>query len=446
MNRKYLQTLIALAVLAGLWGVFTYVGRKKSASSSKAKTASSQNLFPVKRDHIVSFTLTPSSGKAITCALNGKVWEITQPEKLPTDTSTIDGFLSSLTSATPSEVVSEHPTDLKEFGLDPPETTIEVRTNTKPSEFILRLGGSTPTSTGIYAQVGGQQRVITLASYMKDSLEKSLFDLRNKKVVTLTSDNIQRIDVSSKTGTYQLVKNADGIWDLMLPPPVRADRFRVQGLVDELGSASMQSIVSEGKTDLIRYGFSNPTLTVHISGADGSQTLVLGKKDGSNYYAMNTAAGPVFTLGSNFLTQFQKKPSDLRSKSLFNFSTFEANKVTLNSPKGQHVFVQHKNSEWEQTEPASMAVSGDKMQTLLQDLTGLNATSFPKEHPTDLAAYGLAKPQYAFQVQYGDHNKTQTVELSEVHGHVYARRSTDLVPSELPKDTLTNLQKDLGAL
>lgn len=446
MNKKYLQTLIALVVLAGLWGVFTYFGRKKSASSSKTKTSSSQKIFPVKRDHIVSFTLTPSTGKAITCALNGKVWQITEPEKLAADSSTIDGLLSSLTGATPSEVVSEHPTDLKEFGLDPPQTTIEVKTNTKPSEFTLRLGSSTPTSTGIYAQVGGEQRVITLASYMKDSLEKSLFDLRNKKVVTLTSDNIQRIDVSSKTGSYQLVKNTDGIWDLMLPPPVRADRFSVEGLVDELGSASMQSIVDESKTNLSRYGFSNPTLTIHISGADGSQTLVLGKKDGSNYYAMNTAVGPVFTLGSDFLTQFQKKPSDLRAKSLFNFSTFEANKVTVDGPKGHQVFVQHKNSKWEQTEPASMVVPGGKMQTLLQDLTGLNATSFPEEHPTDLAAYGLAKPAYTFQVQYGSHNKTQTVELSEVQGHVYARRSTDLVPSELPKDSITNLQKDLGAL
>ncbi|MEJ2007483.1 MAG: DUF4340 domain-containing protein [Acidobacteriota bacterium] len=446
MNKKYLQTLIALAVLAGLWGAFTYFGRKKSASSSKAKTASSQKLFPVKRGHIVSFTLTPSKGRAVTCALNGKVWQITKPEKLATDSSTIDSFLSSLTSATPDEVVSEHPADLKEFGLDPPETTIEVRTNTKPSEFTLRLGSSTPTSTGIYAQVGGEQRVITLASNMKGSLEKNLFALRNKKVVTLTSDNIQRIDVSSKNASYQLVKNADGIWDLMLPPPVRADRFGVEGLVDELGNASMKSIVSERKADPSRYGFSNPTLTVHLSGPDGSQTVVLGKKDGSNYYAMNTAVAPVFTLGSDFLTQFQKKPSDLRSKSLFDFSTFEANKVTVVSPKGRQVFVQHKNSKWEQTEPASEEVSGDKMQTLLQDLTGLNATSFPKKHPTDLAAYGLTKPQYTFQVRYGDHNKTETVELSEVHGHVYARRPTDLVPSELPKDSVTKLQKDLGAL
>lgn len=446
MKKKYLQTLIALGILGCLWGIFVSIGGKKSNSSSKKKGASAQKIFPLSQKHIVSFTVTPQDGKAVTCKLNGKTWQITAPEKLPTDSSTVNGFLSSLTSAKPSEVVAEHPTDLKEFGLNPPQATIEVKTDAKPQDFALHFGSSTPTNSGIYAQVGGQQRVFTLASYTKDALVKSLFDLRNKKVVTLKSDNIQRIVVSSNKGNYQLVKNADGIWDQMLPPPVRADHFTVETLVDQLGDASMKSIVENHKKALGRYGFSNPTLTIHVSGVDGGQTLVVGKKDGQNYYAMNTAVAPVFTVGSDFLSQFQKKPSDLRSKNLFTFVTYEAKKVTYNGPKGRRVFIQHKNGKWEQTAPASMAVPGSKMQTLLQDLTGLSAKSFPKAHPTDLGAYGLAKPQYTFNVQYGSHGKSQTVQMSEVHGHIYARRSTDLVPVELPKDTLKKLQKDLAAL
>lgn len=446
MKRKYLQTLIALAVLAGLWGIFTYYGRKEKAASSKEKNSSSQKILPVKNGQIVEFTVAAAGGKAVTCTRDDKTWQITAPMKLQADSSAIDSFLSSLTGATPSETVSEQGGNLKEFGLDPPATTIEVKTNARPAEFTLRLGSSTPTNSGIYAQVAGQQRVFTLASNLKDSLEKNLFDFRNKKVVTLTGDNIRRMDVASKKGGYQLVKNADGIWDLMLPPPVRADHFTVQGLVDELENASMQSIVAESKKDLASYGFSNPTMTIHLTGDTGGQTLVLGRKDGSNYYAMNTKVGPVFTLGSDFLSQFQKQPSDLRSKELFTFSTYEAKQVTVKGPKGQRVFVQHKNNKWEQTEPASMEVKGDKMQTLLQDLRDLSAQSFPKKNSTHLAAYGLNKPEYTIRVQYGDNKKTQTVQISKVGDNVYARRSTDLVPAELPKDAITNLQKDLDAL
>ena len=47
MNKKYLQTLIALAVLVGLWGIFTYFGGKKSAPSPEKKGAASQKVFPL---------------------------------------------------------------------------------------------------------------------------------------------------------------------------------------------------------------------------------------------------------------------------------------------------------------------------------------------------------------------------------------------------------------
>ena len=446
MNKKYLQTLVALVVLVALWGIFTYVGRKKPAASSEKKSAPSQKIFPAKKDQIVAFTVTPSGGKPVTCTLNNKTWQITEPEKLDADSSAIDSFLGSLTSATPSEVVSEQPGDLKEFGLDPPDATIEVTTNATPKEFTLRLGSSTPTNDGIYAQVAGQQRVFTLASFLKGSLEKNLFDFRNKKVTTLTSDNIQRIEVSSGKDHYQLVKNADGIWDLMLPPAVRADSFAVESLVDELNNTAMKTVVEETKNDLGKYGFSSPTLTIRLSGNGGTQTLVLGKKEGNDYYAMNTAVAPVFTLGPDFLSQFQKQPSDLRSKDLFTFVSYEVKQLTIQGPKGRQAFVQHSNNKWEQTEPASMVVSNDKMQTLLQDLRDLGAQSFPQKNPTDLSAYGLTKPEYTFQVQYGDHNKTQTVQLAQVGDKVYGKRSSDVVPAELSKDAITNLQKDLGAL
>lgn len=445
MNKKYLNTLIALAVLAALWGVFSYVGRKKSPKKKAAATTKTQHIFPVARGHITSVTFRPSGAKAITLARQGNKWVITEPLKLATDSSAMDGFLNSLVDLAPSEVVDNHPTSLKDFGLDPPQETIDVTTDAKPARFTLLLGDSTPTNDGIYAQVKGQPRVMTLASSMKDSLEKNLFDLRNKQVTTLKSNQIDRIVVNSKTGHYTLVKNPEGVWDLMLPPAVRADHFTVEGLVDELGSASMQSVVEESKRNLGKYGLLNPSLTLHLSGPGVRQTLVVGKATGSRYYAMNNALDPVFTLGTNFMSQFQKTASDLRSKDLFTFSTFSVNKVTVNSPKGRRVFAR-KKSKWSQTSPKKKIETSSKVESLVDNLRDLNATSFPKKNPTDLATYGLAKPLYTFQVQYGSKNKTQTVELAKAGGHYYARRSTDLVPSQISKDAFNAVVKALGAL
>src|SRR5579872_2448283 len=133
--KRYLNTLIALVVLLALWGTFTFVNRRKSKTTSASATPAAQKIFPIDRSHVESFTLKPQNGEAITCARQGKTWEITAPRKLATDATAVDGFLNSLADASVDETVDDHPADLKTYGLDPPTETIEVTTNSKPQTF-----------------------------------------------------------------------------------------------------------------------------------------------------------------------------------------------------------------------------------------------------------------------------------------------------------------------
>jgi hypothetical protein len=445
MKTKYLKTLLALAVLAAVWGGSIYWNRRLKKASAKSTLAHRQKLFPLKSKDVESFTLRPRQGAAISCARQQGKWEIVQPRQLPADATNVGGFLNSLTGATVHEVVASHPASLKDYGLDPPAETIEITTDATPHTFTLLLGDSTPTNSGLYAQVAGKPQVVTLASYMKASLEKSLFDLRDKRAVTLDIDQLQKIQVSSKGTSYTLVKNPEGAWDLMLPPAVRADHFSTADMVDDLRGLQMQSILEETKKDLPKYGLNAPRMTLRLSGAGQTQTLLIGKKDNGNYDAMNTALDPIFTLGSDFFADFDKSPDQLRDKSLFSFSTFDAKKVEITTPKGHWVF-QQQNNQWKETTPSGKNEASDKIENLIDQLSGLQATSFPTSDPTNLAAYGLTHPEYRFQVTYGAKNRTQTVEASKVGGHSYARRSTDSVPSEISSSDLSKIEKDLASL
>ena len=74
----------------------------------------------------------------------------------------------------------------------------------------------------------------------------------------------------------------------------------------------------------------------------------------------------------------------------------------------------------------------------------LRADSFPKGG--SLADFGLAKAGYRFNVQSGEKNTTEVVEAAKSDDHVYARRSTDPLPSELSKTALDDVEKSLGEL
>jgi len=445
MRKQYRNTLVAIAVLGVLWGGFRYYDRRKSRGAEKSESKPAEKVLAVESSHIRSFTLKPSDGEAITCTRDDKTWVISEPHKLAADQTAVSSWLGTLTSATIDDVVDAHPSSLKDYGLDPPATLIEVSTEGKPQNFTLRLGDQTPTSSGVYAQIAGNPRVVSLPSYDKSSLEKTLFDLRDKRAVTLDVDQISRIEAQFKDKHWTLQKNPDGVWDLTLPPPVRADRSSVDGIVSQLRSLTMQAVVAEDKKQVAKYGLESPTLRVTMKAPHDTQTLVLGKKDGERYDAMNSALDPIFTVESYFLNQFQKDPADLRDKSLFSFFTFDVKNLEIDTPKGHWAF-EKQNNKWKETEPKAKDVSNDKMEALANSIHALRAESFPKASAADLAAFGLNKPAYSFKVQFGDKKQTETVHAAKVGDKVYARRDTDPLPSQLTASALDDIEKALSAL
>jgi hypothetical protein len=444
-KQKFLNTLVALVILAGTWGAFTLYDKHKSHEKPAVATSNATKIFSVDAQHIQSIAFKPHDGEAFTCRREDGKWAITNPQHLQVDQGNFSGVLNSLTTATIDEVVDPHPTDLKQFGLDPPSFILDVSTDAKPQSFTLLLGDDTPASGGTYAQVSGNPQVFTLASYVKSSLEKKLFDLRDRRALTLDAEQLRKIGVQYKGTSWTLEKNPEGIWDMVLPPSVRADRFTVDGLVSQLRGLTMQTIAEEDKKKPGDYGLGSPELRLELTGNDGTQTIVVGKKekDAERYYATNSALQPVFTLNSEFVTQFKKDQAELREKDLFSFSSFEANHIEIDTPKGDWVFNQQAG-KWKETAPKTKDVSSDKMETLLTQIRDLRADSFPKAG--SLADFGLANPPYKFSVRSGQKNATETVEAAKSGGHIYGRRSTDPMPSELSNSALDDIEKTLGQL
>lgn len=445
MNRRYLHTLVAVIILAGLVGAtYFYNKRHPAGESPKAGTKPEEKLVNLDPKDVRSFTLTPRDGAPVTCKRQGAQWVIDGNPPIPADDSAVSGLLNSISTATVSDVVDPQPKDVKDYGLATPAETIDLDTGKSPARQRILVGDGTPTQGGVYVQVAGNPRVVTIASYLSSALEKKAFDLRDKRAVTLDPDQVNRIEAEAKGKPgWTLEKNAEGVWDLLSPTPVRADRFAADGLVGALRSASIESIVSEQKKDPAKYGLGSPELTLKVTSPSGSQTLELGKKDGDNYDAVNSDLKPVFTLPSSFLNQFQKDPADLRDKDLFSFATFDVKHVEIQTPKGHWALDQQKD-KWKQTAPQAKDLTPDKIDGLLADLRDLRANSFPSGG--DLSKFGLDKPAYRFSVRFGEKSQTEIVEAAKTGDHVYARRSTDALPSELSKDALDAIDKALAGL
>ena len=134
MKSKYLNTLLALGILGALWGSFTYYDKKKGPFTPDIKTEGKieEKVFGPDSSHIQSFTLTTKDAAPITCRRDSGKWVIESPEKLAADQQSISTLLNSLSGATVDKVVDAHPGNLKDFGLDPFNTKLEVSTTSSP--------------------------------------------------------------------------------------------------------------------------------------------------------------------------------------------------------------------------------------------------------------------------------------------------------------------------
>ena len=61
-----------------------------------------------------------------------------------------------------------------------------------------KFGDDTPTNSGAYAMLEGDPRVFTVASYVKTGLDKSVNDLRDKRLLTFDQDKLSRVELIAR--------------------------------------------------------------------------------------------------------------------------------------------------------------------------------------------------------------------------------------------------------
>ncbi len=230
--------LIAAALLAVLTGVLYWSNHHAAEDTTKPATPAAIKLLTIKDADVSKMEIEKKGTEQVGLAKSsdGK-WEITAPQKLTGDQDAIAGVISVLSGLNSERVVEDHALDLKQYGLADPSVQVDFTTKDGKSQKLL-LGDDTPTGNAVYAAVGGDPRVFTIASYSKNSLDKSVSDLRDKRLFTANFDKVSEVDLTAKKQTVEFGRSKDA-WQIVKPRPLRADNFSVEDLVRRLKDAKM---------------------------------------------------------------------------------------------------------------------------------------------------------------------------------------------------------------
>lgn len=214
-------------------------------------------------------------------------WKLTKPAAARADSSAAEGLLSKVESAQMKAVASAAPTpeDLKKFGLDKPQATINLHMGSARATLLV---GAKADDMTVYVRDTSKPDVFTVDTATADDLKKAADDYRRKEFFDFRAFNATHVELThnGQTVVFDRVKAKDDkspdTWHRASPNPGDPDREKVERLLAGLADIRATSFVDKNA----KTGLNAPALTVLTKFEDGKkEERVILAKNGTDAFA-----------------------------------------------------------------------------------------------------------------------------------------------------------------
>ena len=309
---RYRSTLLYLFAAIILVSFYLYQTQKEEKEQTAKEEA--RVIFPVKVDQLRSLTLKREKETIRLEKTDADSdWSIVAPIGAATDRMTLSRLQRSLAELKCERLISESATDLSEFGLDKPSLVVSFRG--EKEEEALTLGGQSPMGPSFYATVGNTRKVYLVSALQKQELEKSLYDLREKRILSLEMDKIDKVTIERRQGRWHLYRK-EGRWHLEGDGEFRVDQKKVEVFVRPILWADALSFEKEAAEDFKAYGLHEPAARIILSDDGKTEEILFGDpvKDTKqvSLYAMVKGRSQIVTVRKRLLDDIPSEKEKIR--------------------------------------------------------------------------------------------------------------------------------------
>lgn len=364
--------LIAVILLAVLGGAIWYSNKQQATSAAKSPSTTETKLLTIPEDQIQDIKIQHASGDTVELSKATGKWRLVQPKDLGADPDASSSLVSALTSVTADKTIEDNAKEFAPYGLAHPALDVTIaRKDGKTSKLLI--GDDTPNNSGAYARLPDNPHVYTVMSFVKTSVDKNLNDLRDKRLLTFDSDKLTRVELNAKNQPVEFGKNGQNEWEILKPRPMRADGTAVDGLVNKLKDAKMDTTVSPDDAKKAQAGFASGTkvATASVTDSSGTQTIEVRKDKDKNYYAKSSAVEGIYKVSSDVGDALDKSLDDFRNKKLFDFGFSDPSKLEVNGTT-----YDKSGDKWTS---GGKTMDNTSVQNLIDKLRDLAATKFAEK-------------------------------------------------------------------
>jgi hypothetical protein len=425
--RSLIVATFVFIVLAG--ALYWSSHRKPSDDFTKASADAPPAILKLDASAITGLELKKRDAEPVVLAKNGSgSWEITHPKSFPADQSMVSGTLGALSSLNSERIVEDKAADLRSYGLDQPSFEADISEKDGKTQKLL-IGDDSPTGGATYAMLAGDPRVYTIASYTKGNIDKSLDDLRDKRLVTIDADKISRLELVRKGQTIEFGRDKDE-WQILKPEPLRADSIEVGELVSKLTEARMDLSGSEKDQQEAATAFAHgaPVATAQVTGPSGTQELQV-RQSKDAYYAKSSVVAGDYKVDASLGQALDKGLDDFRNKKLFDFGYTDPSKVEIHDGSIAYFLTKGGEDWWSN----GKKMDPESAEDLVADVRDLTANNFVES--------GFSQPTIQIIVTDSDGKTVERVSVAKSSDGFVAQRANESTLYHLDASPIEALEK-----
>jgi len=420
--------IVAAVILAALVGALYWSNKHKLAETTEASANTPPKILSLKEDDISKVAIQKDGTTELALAKNSGKWQITAPQPLPADQTAVSPLVSTLSSLSSDRLVEEKAADLKPYGLAQPALEVDVTEKDNKTQKLL-FGDTTPTGNAVYTKLGDDPRIFTVATFQKTGIDKTPNDLRDKRLLTVNSEKISRIELIAKKQDIEFGRNKDE-WQIVKPKPLRADGTQVEDLVRTLTDVKMDlSNPPDEKKLASAFASATPVATAKVTDESGTQELEV-RKSKDDYYAKSSVVEGVYKVAPNVGTGLNKNLDDFRNKKLFDFGFTDPNKVEIHDGSKSYSLMRN-GSDWWNASGGKLDVG--TVATLLDKLRDLSSSKFVDS--------GFTTPTIDATVTSDNGKKVEKIVLAKSGDNYIAQRENETALYQIDGKTVADLQK-----
>lgn len=387
---KFKSTFVLGAVLVG-GVVAVYLLDYKQGEEKKVIEELSSKLIQLDSEKIRGINLTSEYGKVSLIKNAESGFIINAPVSAKADKNALNSLIKAAGNIKKQrEIASGENLNLAPYGLKPPLVELQFLLN-DGSVTGFSLGEESPTGEYIFASVLGEDKVYTIPKSADYRINKKLYDLRDKNILSFKSKDISKIFVKTKDYEYEI--NRLGREFLMMKPvALNLESGKVNSLLSRLSNGKVKKFIDREQPAPDITGLAEAETAIRMESSNPSRRLQLYvgsavTEDGKAYrYAMDASRSTIMLIDSSFAEFLERRPFDLIKKEVLNFDKNKVDafdirygKVELNLTKD--------NGVWNVTHPEKFTADSDKVDELLELFLSLKASAVEEYDPKSLRGY-----------------------------------------------------------